>query len=106
MQERDAEYQQLRRRVSEQGARLRAALDGQVAAQQDVEDLRVAAAADLAALAAERDRERKRAEAERRRPRTPSPRSPRPGRPPGRRGSPTRCASGCCSTRSAARWPG
>ena len=32
MQERDAEYQQLRRRVSEQGARLRAALDGQVAA--------------------------------------------------------------------------
>ena len=67
VQERDAEYQQLRRRVSEQGARLRAALDGQVASQQAVEDLRVAAAADLAALAAERDRERKRAEAERRR---------------------------------------
>ena len=46
-QERDAEYQQLRRRVSDQGARLRAALDGRAAA--------------------ERDRERKRAEAERRR---------------------------------------
>jgi predicted RNA-binding protein with PIN domain len=67
VQERDAEYQQLRRRVSEQGARLRAALDGQAAAQQAVEELRAAAAAELAALATERDRERKRAEAERRR---------------------------------------
>jgi predicted RNA-binding protein with PIN domain len=65
--ERDVEYQQLRRRVSEQGARLRAALDGQASAERAVEELRDKAAADLAALTAERDRERKRAEAERRR---------------------------------------
>ena len=67
VQQRDAEYLQLRRRLCEQGAPCAAALDGQVAAQQAVEDLRAAAAADLAAPAAERDRERKRAEAERRR---------------------------------------
>ncbi|HSU08737.1 MAG TPA: NYN domain-containing protein [Pseudonocardia sp.] len=66
-QERDVEYQQLRRRVSEQGARLRAALDGRAVAERTVEELREKAAADLVALAAERDRERKRAEAERRR---------------------------------------
>src|SRR3954468_5056698 len=66
-QERDVEYQQLRRRVSEQGARLRAALDGRAVAERTVEELREKAAAELVALAAERDRERKRAEAERRR---------------------------------------
>src|SRR5690242_4262098 len=65
-EERDADYQQLRRRVSEQGARLRAALDGRAAVEQALEELRASAEADLAAVAAERDRERKRAEAERR----------------------------------------
>ena len=66
-QEREAEYQQLRRRVGEQGARLRAALDGRADAERALADLRTAAAADLAAALAERDRERERAEAERRR---------------------------------------
>ena len=66
-QERDAEYQQLRRRVSDQGARLRAALDGRAAAEQALEELQASAETDRAAVAAERDRERKRAEAERRR---------------------------------------
>ena len=65
--ERESEYQQLRRRVGEQGARLRAALDGQAAAERAVDDLRRAAAAEVAGLVAERDRERERAEAERRR---------------------------------------
>jgi predicted RNA-binding protein with PIN domain len=65
--EREAEYQQLRRRVGEQGARLRAAVDGRAAAERAVEESRRAAAAELAATAAERDRERERAEAERRR---------------------------------------
>jgi predicted RNA-binding protein with PIN domain len=64
---RDAEYQQLRRRVGEQGARLRAALDGQAAAERALAELQRTAAADLAAAIAERDRERERAEAERRR---------------------------------------
>jgi predicted RNA-binding protein with PIN domain len=64
---REAEYQQLRRRVSEQGARLRAALDAQAAAEQATEELRRTAAADLTAALAERDRERERAEVERRR---------------------------------------
>jgi predicted RNA-binding protein with PIN domain len=66
-EQRDAEYQQLRKRVSEQGARLRAATDGQAAAERTAEELRVAAERDLAAAVAERDRERERAEAERRR---------------------------------------
>jgi predicted RNA-binding protein with PIN domain len=66
-EQRDAEYQQLRRRVSEQGARLRAATDAQAAAERSVEELRAAAERDLAAALAERDRERERAEAERRR---------------------------------------
>lgn len=64
---RDAEYQRLRRRVSEQGARLRDALDAQAAAEQQMADLRSSAEEELAALRAERDRERERAEAERRR---------------------------------------
>jgi predicted RNA-binding protein with PIN domain len=66
-QHRDHEYQQLRRRVSEQGAQLRAARDAQAAAEQAVEELRRSAERDLAAATAERDRERARAEAERRR---------------------------------------
>jgi predicted RNA-binding protein with PIN domain len=66
-QHRDHEYQQLRRRVSEQGANLRAARDAQAAAEQAVEELRRSAERDLAAATAERDRERARAEAERRR---------------------------------------
>jgi predicted RNA-binding protein with PIN domain len=64
---RDAEFQQLRRRVSEQGARLRAALDARAEAERALADLRRSAAADLAAALAERDRERERAEVERRR---------------------------------------
>src|ERR1700754_3757521 len=48
-QQRDAEYQQLRRRGSEQGARLRAATDARAAAEQAVEELRRAAQRDLAA---------------------------------------------------------
>src|SRR5918999_3400709 len=66
-QHRDHEYQQLRRRVSEQGATLRAARDAQAAAEQAVEELHRSAERDLAAATAERDRERARAEAERRR---------------------------------------
>ena len=106
-QERDAEYQQLRRRVSEQGARLRAALDGRAAAEQAVEELRAdggggpgRAAPPSATGSASGPRPSGAG-----RP-TPSPRSRRPGRPPGRRASPTRSASGCCSTPSAARSPG
>ena len=65
--EREVEYQQLRRRVGEQGVRLRAALDGRAAAERAAQELRHTAAADLVAALAERDRERERAEAERRR---------------------------------------
>jgi predicted RNA-binding protein with PIN domain len=65
--QRDHEYQQLRRRVSEQGATLRAARDAQAEAERAAEELRRAAERDLAEAVAERDRERERAEAERRR---------------------------------------
>lgn len=64
---RDVEYQQLRRRVSEQGATLRAALDARTVAERTVEDVRRTADAGLASAHAERDRHRGRAEAERRR---------------------------------------
>ncbi|GEL17163.1 NYN domain-containing protein [Pseudonocardia asaccharolytica] len=64
---RDAEFAQLRRRVSEQGAKLRVALDARVAAETTVEELRGSASAELAQALAERDRERARAEEERRR---------------------------------------
>jgi predicted RNA-binding protein with PIN domain len=64
---RDVEYQQLRRRVSEQGAALRAALDARVAAEQELVEVRAAADAELGVARAERERERGRAEAERRR---------------------------------------
>ena len=105
-QEWDAEYQQLRRRVSDQGTRLRAALDGRAAAERALEELRVSAEADRP-----RSPPSATGSASARRPSgagrpTPSPRSRRPGRPRGRRGSPTRSASACCSTPSAARWPG
>jgi predicted RNA-binding protein with PIN domain len=66
-QQRDTEYQQLRRRVSEQGARLRAATDARTAAEDALAEVRRSAERDLAAALAERDRERERAEAERRR---------------------------------------
>lgn len=66
-EQRDVEYQQLRRRVSEQGAKLRAALDARIAADETVAELRRAGDAELAAAHAERDRERERADAERRR---------------------------------------
>jgi predicted RNA-binding protein with PIN domain len=65
--ERDVEYQQLRRRVSEQGARLRAATDAQAAAERAVQEARLEAEREMAALRKQRDRERDRAEAERRR---------------------------------------
>ena len=64
---RDAEHQQLRRRVSEQGAKLRAAADGAAAAERAAAELRRVTEAELAAARAERDRERGRAEAERQR---------------------------------------
>lgn len=63
--QRDVEYQQLRRRVSEQGARLRAAADAQAAADQIAAELRRSAEQELAAAHVERDRERDRADAER-----------------------------------------
>jgi predicted RNA-binding protein with PIN domain len=65
--QRDVEYQQLRRRVSEQGARLRAATDAQTAAEHAVQEARRDAERELAGLRQQRDRERDRAEAERRR---------------------------------------
>lgn len=64
---RDAEYQQLRRTVSEQGAKLRAAADGRTAAEKAVEEQQLAAAAQLEAALHQVDEERKRAAAERRR---------------------------------------
>jgi predicted RNA-binding protein with PIN domain len=65
--QRDTEFSRLRRRVSEQGARLRAALDDRAAAEAAVAVVRREAAEELAATRAERDRERDRADAERRR---------------------------------------
>ncbi len=64
-QQRDAEYQQLRRRVSEQGAKLRAAVDGQAAAELAMSELRRVTDSELAAARADRDRERRRADIER-----------------------------------------
>lgn len=65
--EREHEYQQLRRRVSEQGAKLRAAAQAQFAAEEAAETTRAAATAQLAQAANEVDRERARADAERER---------------------------------------
>lgn len=67
VEQRDAEHQQLRRRVGEQGARLRIALDAAATAEQTVAELRRTVDRDLAAAGADRDRERERAEAQRRR---------------------------------------
>jgi predicted RNA-binding protein with PIN domain len=66
-QQRETEFLQLRRRLSEQGAGLRAALDARAAAEEQMAALRTDTEARLAAAAAECDRERGRAEAERRR---------------------------------------
>jgi len=65
--QRDVEYQQLRRRVSEQGARLRAVADDRAAADQIAAELRRSAEQELAVAHAERDREGDRADVERRR---------------------------------------
>jgi predicted RNA-binding protein with PIN domain len=65
--QRDAEFQQLRRRISDQGGKLRTALDARAAAERTAEQLRLSTAAELAAAHAERDREHRRAETERRR---------------------------------------
>jgi predicted RNA-binding protein with PIN domain len=65
--QREAEFQQLRRRVSEQGATLRAALDARAEAERAADELRASNGAELAAARAERERERDRAERERRR---------------------------------------
>lgn len=63
--QRDVEYQQLRRRVSEQGARLRAAADARATDDQIAAELRRSAEQELAVAHAERDRERDRADVER-----------------------------------------
>ncbi|WP_199796598.1 NYN domain-containing protein [Pseudonocardia dioxanivorans] len=64
-QAREAEFAQLRRRVGEQGARLRSATDALDAAAADLEAVRAEARRDLADALAERDRERVRADRER-----------------------------------------
>ncbi|MDT7554384.1 MAG: hypothetical protein QOI16_2920, partial [Pseudonocardiales bacterium] len=64
---REAEFLQLRRRLSEQGATLRAALDARVAAEAQMATLRAETAKRLAAADATCERERVRAEAERQR---------------------------------------
>ncbi|BBG03129.1 MULTISPECIES: NYN domain-containing protein [Pseudonocardia] len=65
--EQQAEYQQMRRRVSEQGARLRTALDTRAELETEVAALRAGADERLAAARADAERERERADAERRR---------------------------------------
>lgn len=64
---REHEYQQLRRRVSEQGARLRTAVEAQAAAEAAAEAARSEAAEQLARAAEEVAKERARAEAEKER---------------------------------------
>ena len=66
-QQREAEFLHLRRRLSEQGATLRGALDARTAAEEQMAALRADTESRLAAAAAECERERGRAEAERRR---------------------------------------
>jgi predicted RNA-binding protein with PIN domain len=66
-QHREVEFLQLRRRLSEQGATLRSALDGRAAAEAQMTALRTETAMRLAAADATCERERTRAEAERRR---------------------------------------
>jgi len=64
---RDTDHQQLRRKLSEQGARLRAAVDARAGAQRALAELREATDQELAAVRVELDRERARAEGERHR---------------------------------------
>ncbi len=66
-QQREHEFLQLRRRLSEQGATLRAALDARAAAEEQMAQLRAETAARVAAAEAECTRERERAEGERQR---------------------------------------
>lgn len=65
--DREAEYQQMRRRVSDQGAKLRAALDARAELEEEVARLRAGADDRLAAARAECANERERAEQERHR---------------------------------------
>jgi predicted RNA-binding protein with PIN domain len=64
-QEREAELERLRKRLREQGVKLRAAKDAAASATARVEAVRAEAETELKALTAERDRERERSEAER-----------------------------------------
>ncbi|MEU4447491.1 NYN domain-containing protein [Actinosynnema sp. NPDC050801] len=64
-QDADAELERLRKRLREQGVRLREAKDRAESAAAESERVRVQAEADLRRLTAERDRERERAEHER-----------------------------------------
>ncbi|WP_224390802.1 NYN domain-containing protein [Pseudonocardia sp. ICBG1293] len=65
--EREAEYHQMRRRVSDQGARLRAALDARGEMEQEIARLRGGVDDELARARAETAAERERADRERRR---------------------------------------
>lgn len=65
--ERETEYQQMRRRVSDQGARLRAALDARTELEEEVARLRGGVDDELARSRAETAAERERADRERRR---------------------------------------
>ena len=64
-QEGEAELERLRKRLREQGVRLRAARDEAERAGSEIERIRTEAAAELTALAEQRDREHERAETER-----------------------------------------
>nr|WP_042220302.1 NYN domain-containing protein [Kutzneria albida] len=64
-QERDTELERLRKRLREQGVKLREAKDRAEAATTEADRARTQAQAEVKALAAERDRERERAELER-----------------------------------------
>lgn len=66
-EDRETEFLALRRRVSEQGATLRAAQDARSRAEAGADAIRAETARRLAEVMAERDRERTRADAERRR---------------------------------------
>ena len=65
VEERDQELEKLRKRLREQGAKLREAKDAAAAALADAEQMRVQTELEKKSLVAERDRERERAEAAR-----------------------------------------
>jgi len=65
VEERDSELEKLRKRLREQGAKLREAKDAAAAALADAEQIRVQTELERKSLTAERDRERERAETER-----------------------------------------